>query len=329
MASLEKHQGRWSIRYRVNGKKKRKNLVGVETKRHALQLLRQFEEEQLPKTVQSALSLSEYVAEYLAAHRLRVARSTHERVRSALDIHLLPAFGDRSMEGLETSDLVFYFSRRDAKHGTLVKELHTLKAVINSAVKARLIYDNPIKDFSLGKNKESRPPPYYDMDEIGSLWKHCNHRPRWQFLVNTGLRRGEVMQLRHQHIVDDVVRVISTEGETTKSYKHREVPLNDMARDALAELKNDIAWQNGMDERYVFPRMNARSLTRAFDKDARRASLPGSLHWLRHTFCTLHVLSGTPLRAIQELAGHSTIKVTEQYTHVQKRLGQYGNNINV
>jgi len=39
-------------------------------------------------------------------------------------------------------------------------------------------------------------------------------------------------------------------------------------------------------------------------------------HTLRHTFATNLVAKGIPLRAVQELLGHSTILMTERYAHV-------------
>lgn len=39
-------------------------------------------------------------------------------------------------------------------------------------------------------------------------------------------------------------------------------------------------------------------------------------HTLRHTYATQLVARGAPLRAVQELLGHSTILMTERYAHV-------------
>ena len=154
--------------------------------------------------------------------------------------------------------------------------------------------------------------------------------------MNTGLRRSEALQLKKEHIEnninskgDSVVHVVSAENARTKSAKYRAIPLNSKAKEAIDALDDDSQWTGSMDRAYVFPQVHETSLTRSFKKHALACELPGSLHWLRHTYCTYHVLAGTPIRAIQMLAGHSTVSVTEKYTHVISELNQFGGNINV
>ena len=50
---------------------------------------------------------------------------------------------------------------------------------------------------------------------------------------------------------------------------------------------------------------------------SRRAGMPhDGLHILRHSFCSHLAMRGAPARAIQELAGHSDLTMTQRYMHL-------------
>jgi site-specific recombinase XerD len=75
--------------------------------------------------------------------------------------------------------------------------------------------------------------------------------------------------------------------------------------------------------RYVFDNGNDKPLhtpdyyTDEFGKLLKKADIKGAnLHSLRHTFASNLVMGGVDLRTVQELLGHSSVKVTERYAHL-------------
>jgi site-specific recombinase XerD len=62
------------------------------------------------------------------------------------------------------------------------------------------------------------------------------------------------------------------------------------------------------------------SYSAAYDAITRisaKAGLDGvGWHTLRHTFASLLVLEGVPLFTVSRLLGHSSIRITERYTHL-------------
>ena len=193
--------------------------------------------------------------------------------------------------------------------GTYQKEFRTLKAMLNVAVEWDELAANPIGNMKGAKTLDSMPPHYYTKDELQNIYDIASVYPaQWQFLANTGLRRGEALQLDIKRDVGrESIRVVSMEGARTKSGKWRDVPLFDGARDALERIEG----------RRVFPPVHRESISRAFRRDIGRVELSGSLHSLRHTFASHLAMSGrVSLQEVKVWMGHSSITTTQQYQHL-------------
>lgn len=143
-------------------------------------------------------------------------------------------------------------------------------------------------------------------------------------LYATGSRASEVIGLKLEDLHLDSAFCKCT----GKGSKQRVVPLGkkavaavraylDEQRPKLTAAATDAPW--------VFVSRGGKALTREMlwilvKKYVRRAGLNAKVspHTLRHSFATHLLAGGADLRTVQELLGHSNIRTTQQYTHVDR-----------
>jgi len=140
------------------------------------------------------------------------------------------------------------------------------------------------------------------------------------FAVLTGLRRGELCNLKWQDVdlATRVVHIHSSATFKTKQGKRRVVALNNTAFVVLQSRR-----QQSHSE-YVFTLNNQKirdeHAGRLFKRAVRAAKLSDQrlhFHSLRHTFASWLVQNGASLYQVQKLLGHSNPRVTQVYAHLQ------------
>jgi integrase len=137
-------------------------------------------------------------------------------------------------------------------------------------------------------------------------------RPILTVALNTGMRRGEILKLEWANVDLQRRQILVTE---TKSGKDRIIPINSDLLQVLENLKRQKGSRG-----YVFPNPKTgkplQDIKHAFEKACTKAGVKGfRFHDCRHTFGTRLVHQGVDLITVKDLLGHSTVKVTERYTH--------------
>lgn len=321
MATITVRAGHYILNWSHGGQRHRKSLGKVETltKKQVADILKAKElglstgAQLLGLRTGPVLSFGQYAEGYLAWHGLEYPDS-HYRIRQIVQQHILPVFGLVPLDAVSAKDVEAYKHRRrfSAKAETVAKELRTLKAILNRAAREGILDKNPAANVRPPKSLDSAPHRFYEAEELQRLYDKAFAPEKaaiWKLYANTGMRRMEGLHLRWKDVGATSIRILSTGEERTKSGHWREIPLSAGATAALEVLR-------GHSDLHVLPRLLPRSLSRAFENDAKRAGIDGHLHLLRHTYISHLVRAGIPLRTVQIYAGHANYSTTEKYAYL-------------
>jgi integrase len=141
--------------------------------------------------------------------------------------------------------------------------------------------------------------------------------------VYAGLRSGEIraLEVGDLDFEGEVIRVIRTLSVTTpldpKGKKHRMVGMAPQLAAILGPATKGKApgTKVVLNARGKSPKRQA--VYNAFVATQRRMGLRRAwgVHAMRHAFCSHLVRAGVSLKAVQDLAGHSSLAVTNRYVH--------------
>jgi integrase/recombinase XerD len=198
----------------------------------------------------------------------------------------------------------------------------------NQTVNAIKLFFMTVRETKIEVDKIHRPkrakllPNVLSKEEIKLILNaHSNikHKMMLSLIYSCGLRCGELLALRPVHI-DSKRNIVLLKN--AKGNKDRIVPLSPKILDMLRQY-----YKVCKPTTYLFEGQTAgmsydsRSLQLVLKQALQKAGItkPATLHWLRHSYATHLLESGTDLRYIQELLGHSCSKTTEIYTHVSTK----------
>jgi len=267
---------------------------------------------------------------------------------------IVSAFGrllDTDMELLTVDsmmNIVIELRNQGLKPQSINRYRTALMALLNCAVKHKVIHKNPLLPWDKEPVENDRRVRWLGQNDgienvLGSsgsvigererFHRALKNQPRYiqvmiQLALNTGMRRGEIFQLTWGS-VDTSNRHVTIKAATSKASKTRHIALNSFVSSLL-----DV-WRTESDtlfshESLVFPSPYAahkrrkpkqiKDIKHTWANLVNEAQLADfRFHDLRHDFASRLVQGGVSLAQVKELLGHSTVLLTERYSHLAPR----------
>jgi integrase len=290
-------------------------------KSEALTFLRTFDREKLVR--EKSKRLSHFTVEFLVFARTTYSAKTNELYERILRVFREHA-GDMLLSAITARQIDAYKATRlgKVKAVSVNIEIRTLRAAFSTAKRWKLITENPCTGVSSIPIPEESPTflTSSDFEKLLAVIREGWFKELVVFAVLTGLRRGELCNLRWQDVdlVQRIIQIRSAGTFKTKFGKRRTVALNSTALSILQSR------QHHSPSEYVFTirdeRIRDDYVCRLFKRYVRAAKLTDTrLHWhsLRHTCASWLVQNGASLYEVQKLLGHSNPRITQVYSHLQ------------
>lgn len=265
-----------------------------------------------------------------------------------------PLFGSKALDQISAFEVERWRSARlkdGAAPSTINRNLNILRAALRLAVRWKVLRKYALDDVRASKVDASPRVRYLDDAEEKRLraalatrdsgrraerdsanrWRRERGYEEWPphgvytdhltpivlLALNTGLRRGELFNLRWRDVCT-AGAMLTVDGGGAKSGQTRHVPLNDEAVSVLTTWRGPQAPADP--EGHVFPNAEGGRL-----EDIKGSWLPivvaarlkaFRFHDVRHSFASNLVMRGVDLNTVRELLGHADLKMTLKYAHL-------------
>lgn len=276
----------------------------------------------------AVLLLGHWLDRWLAL-RLPIVRPSSQRLYRRYVVSCTPLAG-RPLTSITTDDLQALTNQLLGRYSWYT--VRAWRSIISSALIAavpRYLTHNPMAGVKLPAPIE-QPPKAWKADEVVQLVAAANgykHEAWLWTMLGTGIRVGESRALRWPSvdlaertvtISQSVDSITNVEGPT-KSGKTRVVDLPDEVAAVLADHRK----RQRAGETYVFGQcqaggpVNHKPLQTWLKDVVSRAGVSElPIHSLRHTYATLALEAGVPLKEVSESLGHADVAITASiYSH--------------
>lgn len=207
----------------------------------------------------------------------------------------------KASQAQEFADHVIKDMRDAYAHATINRSLACAKKGLWLAWRKKMTSENyglRIQSMPVNNKREV----FLSVEQVREIAQHCTEQAQaaiW-FALLTGARRGEIFQIKAEHIMADTILLPASH---TKTNRMRVIPIIPALRPWLEH----------------FP------LTMTVDgvkSSWRRARVSAGMehvnfHDLRHSSASILIASGVDLYTVSKILGHSNIQTTTRYAHLQ------------
>jgi len=236
--------------------------------------------------------------------------------------------GQLSLIALTPINIAGYrdFRLKSVSNSTVLRELQSLSAMLNHARMewGYALSSNPVQSIRKPKANMGRtrrlsleeehwlisalePKGRNEHGQFLNGTRNLWILPIVQLALETAMRRGELLELRWEH-VNLAKRVAYL--PMTKNGESRTVPLSSIAHVILSSLPRSIDGR-------VFP-ITANAFKLAWERSCERAGIENlHFHDLRHEATSRLFEKGLNLMEVASITGHKTLQMLQRYTHLR------------
>lgn len=284
---------------------------------------------------------------FMPAKTVTMSENARNSYQGILNRRIYPALGEKKLPSItpaQISALLLGMQTEGKAHGTVLKVYTVLQGLFKMAYLNDAIKTNPMTKVMRPKPRKNEVKPTeacsLTVDEVKRVMDYLKTQPlKWrvliQFLIDTGVRRGECCALRWENI-DFQTGAVTIAGnlcytpakgvylDTPKNRKSHTVYVGEDTLRMLRELRQEQA-QKAV-SKWVFTQedspepIHPQSPTRYLHKVSERCGVPDlHPHKMRHTFASIAITNGADIASVSEALGHSDKAITlRMYTHADQ-----------
>ena len=370
---LRSSDGRWVTKYKAPGATKH-TWCSSKTEKIANEKLKELKRLAALGVQASNQTIADLMQTWLETFKKsKLAPASYDTDETAYLCHIEPTLGDYQAQQVTDVILQQLINQKNEElaHKTLSRVYSLLKNFFKYLATKKIIEEDPMIIVGMPKERYTKDNPihYLELDEIKRMEDAVEEQVRkawatgkWAknivarygyivlFLLNTGLRKGEMLALGDEDLWDDqkLINIDESlgliknrnrkEGENKYIWNWgppksksgiRLVMFNKKARYYIREIKRIQKHLDYADQKYIARTpagepLSKSTWTNLLKQICKLAKIdkPISPHELRHTYATVCISKGIDVFVVSKQMGHSSIEQTYRYVHLLKNVVQ-------